>query len=266
MKILLRRWDEKYYVWKDAEYNNGRFCVEDISVYDTNILAVKDDDRKDSVICNHCGKVIKNDPESIEAHFAEQEANRDCFKCSSLRKYGYESEQATFERSADGRYIVKETYKADLKCGQSWYNGPKIDTEDAKKVCIFYKCRNAGVVPIKDIFTQYPDPFNKSITVDLLREKKFDQCDRIYGFFEYDLKCRNTVKACVNELGIVDHFVIKHRSSRYMAYYSAKYDKLFFTLNGRDYDDEMPSGMSQAKYDQALAKISALYKEENANE
>ena len=266
MKILLRRYGEEYYVWKDAVYEAGQFKVDGGAIYMVNILAIKDDNRKDSVICAYCGKVIKNDPEAIEAHFAEQEAQRDCFKCSSLRKYSYTSEHATFEKDADGKYIVKETYIADLRCSQNWYNGPKIDTDDAKKICLFYKCRNTGVHPIKDIFTQYENPFDKNLTVDMLRSKKFEHEGYAGGFFEYDLKCRNTVKACVNELGIVNHFIIKHRGYRWVAFYSAKYDKLFFANNGRDYDEEIPSGMSMAKYEQAKAKISGLFKEEKVDE
>jgi hypothetical protein len=266
MKILLRKYDNEYYVWKDAVYKEGNFFIDDCLIYQTNILAIKDDNRKDSVICAYCGKVIKNDPEEIEKHFTEQEAQRDCFKCTYLRKQNFDSKEATFTKTENGKFVVKETYHADLKCGVSWYGYPPIDSNDAKRICIFYKCRNAGVMPIKDIFTQYDDPFNKNITVDLLQEKKFVAESYANGFFEYDLKCRNTIKACVNELGIVDHFIIKHRGYKFMTYYSAKYDKLFFSENRRDYQEDIPSGMSQAKYDQAKAKISALYKEENANE
>lgn len=266
MKILLRKYNNEYYVWKDAVYKDGNFFVDENLIYQTSILAIKDDNRKDSVMCAYCGKVIKNDPEEIEKHFAEKEAERDCFKCSSLRKSNFESKQATFTKDTNGRFVVTETYQADLRCGINWISHPLIDTEDAKRICIFYRCRNAGAHPIKDIFTQYDDPFNKNITVDLLQEKKFVAESYNRGFFEYDLKCRNTVKACVNEVGIVDHFIIKHRGYKFVVYYSAKYDKLFFSENGRDYHEEMPGAMSQAKYDQAKAKISALYKEENANE
>lgn len=262
MKILLRRWGNEYYVWKDATYTSNGFVYDGEVIYTTNILAIKDDNRKDSVMCAHCGKIIKNDPESIEAHFAEQEAGRDCFKCGSLRKYNVKTTKADYIKNADGQFTVTETYSADLKCGQQWYGGPSIDDERVKKICIYYRCRNVGVKPIKDIFTQYPDPFDKNVTVDMLLAKKFAHDGYTCGHFEYDLKCRNTVKACVNEVGIVDHFVIKHRGYRWNAFYSAKYDKLFFSINGRDYEDCIPNALSETKYNQAKAKISALYKEE----
>jgi Zn ribbon nucleic-acid-binding protein len=266
MKILLRKYGSKYYVWKDAEYSHGDFYVEDYRIFPKDILAVKDDNRKDSVMCGNCGEIIKNNPEAIEAHFAAKEAERDCFKCGSLRKSYYKSMEAEVTKNEDGTLTVKETYNAKLTCNNTWYNQPSIDTDAAKRICTFYRCRNTGVMPIKDIFTQYDNPFDKSITVDVLQAKNLVAESYNREFFEYDLKCRNTVKACVNELGIVDHFVIKHRNSRFEVFYSAKYDKLFFCLNGRDYTEDVPDSISQTKYDQAKAKISALFKEEKTNE
>lgn len=265
MKILLRQYDEKYYVWKDAVYKNRDFYVDDCLEHQTNILAVKDDNRKDSVVCVNCGEVIKNTPEEIEKHFAAQEVQRDCFKCSHLRKFNSESKNATYTKDERGKFVVTETYHADLKCTMGWYDYPAIDTEKAKRDCIFYRCRRTGVMEIRDIFTDYENPFDTNITVDLLLEKKFEPEGYNRGYFEYDLKSRNTVKACVNEVGIVDHFIIKHRNSRYPVYYSAKYDKLFFS-NGRDYDERIPSDISQTKYEQAKAKIAALYKEVKTDE
>lgn len=265
MKILLRKFENKYYVWKDAVYKDGHFHVDDINFYNTDILAVKDDNRKDYVRCVNCGELVKNDPESIEAHFAAQEAQRDCFKCRSLRKYSYNNITADVVENKNGTLVIHETYEATLKCGQAWYNLPSITSDDAKKICIHYRCRNMGVAPINDIFMQYPDMFDKYITVDVLNANKFDYSEYRFGYFEYDLKCRNSVKAYVNELGIVDHFVIKYRNYRYVAYYSAKYDMLFFYENG-NYSTRMPNYISETKYNQAKAKISALYKEEKTNE
>jgi hypothetical protein len=263
MKILLREYCGKYYVWKDATYNHGSFVCNGEIMRATNILAVKDDNRSNYVVCQHCETVIENTPEAIEAHFAEQEAKRDCFKCSSLRKHNIASKSATFTRITNGTFSIQELYTADLKCGQMWFGSPAIDTDDAKKICIHYRCRRSGVKPIQDIFTKYPDPFDKHITADALNAKKFAYESSVSGYFEYDLKCRNTVKACVNELGIVDHFIIKHRSCVFTAYYSAKYDKLFFAA-GRDYEENCPGVISDAKYEQARAKIAALYKEEES--
>jgi hypothetical protein len=212
--------------------------------------------------------MIKDDPESIEAHFAAQEAKRDCFKCPSLRKSRVQSISAEMIEDKDGRFRVVETYNADLRCNQSYWNSPTITSEEAKSICVHYRCRRYGVSPIKDVFTQYPNLFDKYITVDVLKEKKFapDECNMPGGYFEYDMKLRNTLKACVNKLGIVDHFVIKHRSYKFNVCYSAKYDKLFFYDRRGKYSEELPEIISETKYNQIKAKISALYKEEKVNE
>lgn len=266
MKILVRQLQGTNYVWKDATYVGGEFRIgsedDSFAINQTNILAVQDDNRKDYVMCQHCGAIIKNTPEDIEAHFKATEDKRNCFECRSLRKYVDKSLSAELEANEDGTYTVKESYVAKLRCGNAYWNEPDIGSPKAKEICDFYRCRRHGVRPIKDIFTEYPAPFDKQITVDVLNAKKFDYDGFINCHFEYDLKCRNTVKACVNELGIVDHFIIKHRNSRWTAYYSDKYDMLFFTDNGRDYRLERPSEISQAKYEQAKAKIASLYKEE----
>lgn len=271
MKVLLRQFDEKkYYVWMNAVYENGRFRIvyEDgykQNIADTDILAIKDDNRSEYVICNNCGTMIHNDPESIEAHFAEVEAKRDCFKCSSLRRSRIRSVSAEIDNNPDGTLRVTETYNAELRCGQSYWSSPMINTDAAKEICVFFRCRKCGVHPIEDVFTKYPDLFNKHITVDVLNAKKYlpDTGGMVNGYFEYDIKLRNTLKACVNKLGIVDHFVVKCRSYKYNVYYSAKYDKLFFG-DYKAYSEHLPDHMSEAKYNQIHAKISALYKEEES--
>ena len=270
MKILIRKFDENnYYVWKDAIYVGGEFRINDdeyggLRIHQSEIIAVKDDNRSGYVVCNHCGEMIKNDPESIEAHFAAKEAMRDCFKCSSLRKNRVASLNAEMTEESNGRLKVVETYTAELRCGQSYWNSPMITSEEAKSVCTHYRCRRIGVQPIKDIFTQYPNPFDKHITVDALNAKKFvpDEGGMKNDYFEYDMKLRNTLKACVNKLGIVDHFIVKCRNYKYHAFYSAKYDKLFFSNSRGNYSESIPDYMSDAKYNQVKAKISALYKEE----
>lgn len=266
MKVLLRQYDGKYYVWKDAVYEGGWFVVTNndgrkCRLNQNSIIAVKDDDRSKYAVCGNCGEMIKNDPASIEAHFAAKEAQRDCFKCGKLRKGATQIISVDATEADDGDFVVKETYKADLRCGQTYWDRPKINSEAAKAICQFYACRRAGVKQFEDVFTKYPNLFDKHITVDVLNAKKF-VCDGKFNYhFEYDMKLRNTLKACVNELGIVDHFIVKCRGYRYKVYYSAKYDKLFF-VDTSDYDERMPSEMSENKFNQVKAKISALYKEE----
>lgn len=269
MKILLRYWDEKYYVWKDATYKNGRFYIQEpgwgeMNVETVNILSIKDDNRKDSVVCANCGEIIANNPESIEKHFADIEAKRNCFKCGSLSRNSHSIVNEAYTKNDDGTYNFTSTVNVSLKCRQQWYNSPSIDSDAAKKICIYHRCRRSGVTAIEDMFTKYPDLFKKQLAVDVLIEKKFTCEGHNYGYFEYDLKCRNTIKACVNELGIVDHFIVKCRSGRHYVYYSAVYELLLFNDGYGKYTTDIPYGMTENKLNQLKTKISALYKEEES--
>ncbi len=272
MRILLRKYDNKYYVWKDAVYENGIYHLiidgktAPFSVYQTNILAVDDDDRANYVKCLHCGAIIKNDPESIEAHFAEQEAKRNCLSCEEMMHSGDETEVAVrYTKNEDGTYHFMKECNTQLVCSYNSYHFfPDINSEAAKQVCKYFQCRKKGVSKIDDVFVKYPGIFNKQITVDWLvkngfTKKCFEGTNR--NEWSVDLGLRgNTLHAIVNELGIVDRFYIHHRYDCYTAYYSEKYDKLFF-VDGSRYTEEMPWGLSQAKYNNAKKIIEKLYKE-----
>ena len=265
MKILLRNWKESHYVWKDAIWIRGRFFTEPdkIEIYPINILAIKDDERADKyVMCAHCGAMVKNDPASIEAHFAEMEAQRDCTKCKNLRESTIDTVKANYTKNADGTYTAEKTILMSLRCRVDYYNSPDVNSDRAKQLCVYHQCRRRGMQKISDIFTMYPGIFDKNATADALVAKKYVHDGYRNEFFEYDLKCRNTVKACVNEAGVIDHFIIKSRGYSYIAFYSAKYDKIFWTENGRDYTESMPYYMTENKLEMAKKKIVELYKED----
>ena len=265
MKVLLRKYNDKYYVWMDAVWSNGKYYVINgdgkFEFGTSHILAIKDDERVGSVMCQSCGAIVKNDHESIEAHYTEQEAKKDCFSCGYVRavagtKY---NTQSKYEENDDGTYHITQTFDAHLNCGAGYW-GVDINSKDVKKVCTFYACRRNGMGKINDPFIKYPGLFEKQITVDLLTGKKYISDGYSCGYFDYDLKCRGTLRACVNELGIVDHFVLSYRSYSYNLYYSEKYDMLFYEKYGQ-YNDGAPWGIPDAKMKQVKEKIAELYKE-----
>lgn len=263
MEVLLKKYGDEYYVWKEATYNQRKFFFTGTNtrIEQINILAIRNDDRKDCVECACCGEVIHNDPQSIEAHFIAQEAKRDCFHCDKLRTESRKLITAQYKKNESGSYTVTETSEAVLSCGQAYWNKPKIDSEGALSICKFTACRRAGVMEISDVFIKYPDLFDKQATVDALNENNSTYEGYKYGYFVYDLKCHNTVKAYVNPLGIIDHFVISYRSNAMNAFYSARYDKIFFEERFNKYAEDAPYNISDNRYNQAKAKISALYKE-----
>lgn len=168
--------------------------------------------------------------------------------------------QNQFEKNADGTYHVVQTFNALLSCQYNYYSGCNIDSDQAKERCECNRHRRDGVRPYGDMLMNFPDLFEKQITVDLIKKKGFQFKDYRYGFFEYDLKCRNTLFACVNENGIVDHFKLYYKYECFHIYYSATQNKLFFDARG-EYNEAQPFHVSDSKYSTVKAKIESLYKE-----
>lgn len=270
MNVLLRSYNDKHYVWKPATWINGTYFlfendVRGSEIRQSNIIDVADDIRGGYVKCKNCGKLILNTPEAIEQHFEETEAKKDCLKCSHVTPSGSKFNiQTKYEPIGDGVYAVKSTFNTRLVCNVGWYTND-IHNKDAKANCIYAKCRRYGVQAIDDIFVKYPNLFNKHITVDVLKKYKYVCEGYLDGYYEYDLKCRGTIKACVNELGIVDHFSVHTRGCEYNVYYSAQYGKAFF-IDWNKYDENWQNYIGEAKYNQFIAKLLKLYSEENANE
>lgn len=267
MKVLLRKYQDKYYVWVNARWESNKYIAVDGSdeffdeeINQTNILAIKDDERAGYVVCNNCGKLVKNDQESIEAHYAEEEAKKDCLRCGNLATPSTKKIiDAIWAKNEDGTYRVTQTFESELFCSAGYWR-KNIDSEDAKRDCVYNMCRRRGMATINDTFIRYPGLFEKFITVDVLIANKYSKEEYRRGFFEYDLKCRGTLKACVNELGIIDHFILYYRGYAFDLYYSDKYKRIFVRDGGR-YDERTPYGVSQTKMEQVKTKIESLYKE-----
>ncbi len=266
MKALLRKWGDKYYVWMPVTWKDFNYCIVDengysTEIYPTNILAVDEDNRAGYVVCANCNKLIKNDPESIEAHYAEEEAKKDCFKCGYLRTSNRQVVGATGKKNDDGTYTVTQNFVANLSCSTNYWGKP-IDSRDADEHCIYRKCRRSGMAPIDDIFVKYPGVFEKLIAVDTLIEKKCEYKGQCNGSFEYDLKMRGTLFAEVNEMGVVDRFRLSYRGHSYYLYYSDKHDIMFYAERGY-YKEGVPYGVPSKKIEQVKEIVAKLYKEAN---
>ena len=270
MEILLKTYDGKKYVWKEATWDGESYLVEDETgftsgYYTTDILAIRNDDRIGYVVCKNCGQLIKNDPESIEQHYASEEAKKDCLNCPYVRDYDRVSDKTvTRTPNGDGTYRVSQSYNTKLGCSYGYYT-VDINKESVKNNCIHYSCRHYGMKSINDVFVNYPEPFVQQITVDALIAKKYPLEQYREGHFEYDMKSRGTLKACVNDSGIVDHFLVIKNGYRYTLYYSDKYNMLF-GARGRNYDINRPDWMSDDRRECIANKISKLYKEANEND
>lgn len=262
MRILLRHWNDKDYVWKEASYKDSQYYIEEdgneYMIYETDIAAVEGHTMVGYVACIACGELIKDTPEDIEAHYRKRETERDCTKCNKLR----------FERNEDnvkrelveneyGSYDVTEKFTSRLFCGNTYSRIP-CDSHRVAQVCKFYNCRRQGVTRMNDIFAAYPGVFDTVITADVLAEKKLRFDGYSNDYFKYDMKSRNTIKACVNKSGIVECFWASSNGSGCYFYYSEKYDKLFYR-NGAHYLDGKPYWFRDAKFEELHKRVKALY-------
>ena len=267
MNILLRYYNGKHYVWKQAEWKGQRYRLTDTDevINQTSILAVTEDPRIGFVICNNCGELVANNPESIEAHYKAIEDKKDCFTCSKLTTYGdKEHFQREYKANEDGTYKVIDSYDTLLGCKMS-YVTERIGSKNANRNCIYTRCRRYGVSEINDVFVKYPGLFERNITIDTIDTKTCTFEGYENGYFIYDLKMRGTIKACVNEMGIIDHFIFNRGGWPYNFFYSDKYKKIFFQ-NWETYTDAVHDYMNRAKETKVIEKISKLYEEANSNE
>lgn len=263
MRILLRKFADKEYVWKEATYDKGNYLVDNECVPHTNIVTV-DGLYKNHVMCS-CGAIIENDNGKILAHYAEREAQLDCSKCKYLvfPREKEVSERKIIKQDGDV-WQVTEEFTAKPYCNAIEYRYSEIDAEHIRTMCAYKKCRRNGVNPLPDIFHQQPGIFDTAITSDMLIKKKYN-CDGYnsrYGYFMYDMKSRGTIKACVNSAGVVDKFWVTYRGRWLFYAYSEKYDKLYY-FNGRDYVSGSPYWIANTKFEELHKKVKALFKEAN---
>lgn len=265
MRILLRNFDKKPYVWKDCEFKDGKYAITTADEIfgdftwnpdETDIIAV-DGVENSQVVCQHCGEIIENTPEAIEAHFAAMEKKKDCINCDNLV---FDNKPKIIEREAEkigSIYRVTQTMDTRLYCKMGW-NTNDIDSSNAKSNCKYLACRKKGVKTFDDIFHRYPGVFDSVITVEALKAKNL-RYDGFNGrYFIYDMKSRGTIKACVNEAGVVECFLVSSNGNRIYYCYSEKYDKLFY-INGSKYLEGCPYWFRDTKFEEAHKKIKALY-------
>ena len=265
MKVLLRQCVNEFYVWKTAEYKNGEFRIpsEFREVFETDIVAIKGAEDTNYVVCKYCGEKIPDNPESIERHFAEKEAQKNCLICKNCRPNRVSEKTTSVTKNSDGTYNVTETSVAKtLTCSNSWRD---INHKYTALQCPYLQCRKYGTSAYGGVLMKCPDLFETQITHDLLLKKKYTYVQCSNDRFLYNLKCRNTLFAAVNECGIVEYFMLEYQYRHTFFYYSAKYNKLFYADNGK-YVEGKPSWVSQAKYDQIKARIEGIYKGVKVNE
>jgi len=262
MKVLLRNFNGEHFACVDVEYCDKGFVTKSGNrICETDIVEVFRDTRTKHVICSVCGELVKNTPEAIEAHWTSKAKAKNCLTCSNCAEnYGKEMIKKTYkaDEANPGKYISTVTTRMSLYCNIGYIRN-SINTEEADAYCKYYRCKTAEYNEIKDFFTKFPHPFDNLPTCDMLTQKKW-KIEKIYcDFIYYHHPKMKTLKAVVNNKGIVDHFIVydTERTGTIRAVYSEKYDELFFMNHGcyKTVNFNIPSDRKES----CLQKIKELF-------
>ena len=229
MKVLLK----SSYQWFDATYDvNDRYIrVSGSVVYLSDILAIKDDERKKYVRCKNCGAMIPNTPEAIAAHFAQADQSTACLTCRYLRPTRIKNSNVEYSSAGNGTYTRTETSKCTLTCGRS-YSNSSIDTPSGRRSCQYNVCRQTGVEELNDVFIKYPGCFDTLLTVDAINNSNWKFTSKEYDDQStFQRKGKMRIEAVVESNGIIREFIYRYRSSAIHFMYSKKYNKIFWIYN-----------------------------------
>lgn len=255
MKILLR----SDYKWHEATFDKQEklFKIDQSIRYggidEAYIVSVKDDTRNDFVICKGCGEVVPNTKAEIKNHLELGTSSKACFHCKKMKE---QKQVVVGERkytlNEDGTYTISEKRNSILCCSnRNYYAGPYIDSEDARRNCMYSRCASAGVEGYVDTFTKYPGLFDEIITIDALNKKKWKFESKYSDSILFKATGSLRLYARANNYGIIDRFTYSFRSYDYDFVYSKKYNKIFW-LNYGKYIEKVPSSNITASN---LAKI-----------
>ena len=263
MKILLR----SDYKWHEATFDTQEKLFKiDRNVHyggldEAYIVSVKDDTRNEFVICKGCGEAIQNNKEAIKAHLELGKSSHACFSCKKMKENGATIiGENKYTLNEDGSYTVEEKRKSILRCSnRSYYSGPSIDSEDARKSCRYASCASAGVQKYEDTFTKYPGLFDELATIDALNKKKwkFETKGSDYILFKATGYMRLFARA--NKYGIIDKFTYSYRSHDYDFVYSKKYNKIFWFNYGKYVEKAPSSNVTAANLAKIIEKVADVY-------
>lgn len=267
-KKQMRIFDRDTFTWLDAKFDptTGYITVRGNEKRIADIIAIENDSRVKYVRCTKCGAYVRNTKKYLAEHAARGSNSKACLSCPRMRLANIQQSHTSFVKNEDGTYSKTEKAKCDLICGQT-RNNYKIDSTEARGVCMYRQCSADTLKPIDDVFLKYPGLFDDMATVDDLGEKnwKFGYNYGKYSKFVYT--GRYNLEVYVAKVGIINYFSWDYRNSTYNIMYSSKYDKLFLFDYDR-YREISKTGycpFSGVAYDNIMKIMHEIYKgEENA--
>lgn len=262
MKAFLRNINGEQYVWKDVEYANGRFKVNDREIQYRDIISIADDNRNKFVKCSACGKEFLKDSEEWYNHITKTTDTSKCFTCKYLSETNNTVSKTTYELAENGEYAAIKKYKTRLRCCNQYPTVP-IATTEARDRCAYNRCINASPISVTDIFTEYPGVFDSMATVKQVIKYGYKETWSDNRCTKYRLKGKNNIVVIINSMQIVDHIDVNYKRHYYRIYYSEKYNKYFTEkYAGAQYtyvEWANPYGMSLETFDYIKKKIASLY-------
>ena len=247
------------YEWHKAKYSAkyDQIIIKDVGAIEDNdfdILAIENDERTKYVKCANCGEILLNEESVLEAHAKRYESLDCCLHCGSLKKNEQSRGEDKVTKNEDGTYTSETpiVYKFTCRC-----NNKSID-ESKQSVCTYKKCNTFK--QLEDIHLSYPGLFDKLATLDSFDEKHWTYTpSNKTNCFIFKARKRFTLKAIVNNFGIVDYFEYHQDGGIYRVAYSNKYDKLFWKFDGGKWKDSA-SVVPDTRQQEIYNVISNIYK------
>ena len=244
--------------WIDVEFDikTGRIKRAGLEVKETDIVSIKDDERKKYLRCSHCGEIIRNTKSAKESHLNKSLTSDTCFNCNCLTQRNETVTNKKYKLLSDGSYEVVKKSTCQLVCSKTW-TYPNIQSEAARSVCRYSGCKE--FTKFEDTFTKYPGLFDDLITVDALDPKKWRFIEIFNGSSEFKVKSRVRVYAIANDKGIIKYFEYRKGNLSSKFRYSLKYNRIFW-IDNRTYKTSLywiPSSIETEIFN----IVSATYKE-----
>lgn len=261
MKILLAN----SFKWVDAHFDTNKgivVCNEyPYGVKDSQIIAIKDDERRKYVYCTHCRTWVKNTKVAIKTHKEQANSSQSCLTCHYLSKANDSLQTTKYVLQPDGTYKVTTVNRCNLVCNYTWRSRPDINSSEARNQCRYSGCETAKLNKPTDFFSRYPNVFSKILTVDALNSEKWSLSHISDSCITYKHKSMN-LYAFTTCNGFIQSFRYVYRSSAYEFRYSAKYQTIFW-MDATDYTKIKPHRITDNVENKIQQIMSQLYKEEN---
>ena len=235
MKVLLRKYNGKPYVWEKASYTGSEFVVNGCTVQEGDVISVMNDNRKNYVKCSSCGQIFRKGSDAFEIHQQQSKGTNMCLTCPNLSARDCGETQVKYVPNGDGTYKKKTVSNVSLYCGGVLIFGKyELNDEVVTERCKYRRCHMATATEVSDFFTTFPGAFDDIITVDKVIDSGYVDFERYGDDSEYGIQSDFYIRAYVNSIGIVQSFFVDYDGEYYTLLYSKKYDVLFeLNSNGK---------------------------------